>query len=186
MGAMLQATLPLHALSEYTASMQLRVFTFPLIALFCTASILAQLPPPREAHDLLVALNHVQIDPVAIYKIDSAARIELRRGDAKLSFDEGYLGLFSLFAGKITGAVFSGRGHILATPRDPMEKQQLAHFLGAPVVDQNFSTAYLRFTDATAAELLHALQAAKIDAQTNSAFTEAWQPAVLARNRGRL
>jgi len=174
--------LPLHALSEYTASMQSRVCTFPLIGVLCAASLAAQQAPPREPHELLVALNRIQIDPTATYKIDPSARIELRRGDGKLMFDEGYLAFFQPFEGKVTGAVFSGRGHILAAPRDPVEKQQLAHFLGAPVVDQNFATAYLRFTDGTAAELLREFQAANVDPQMNSALAEVWQTAVFSRN----
>ena len=174
--------MPLHAQSEYTASMQFRVCTFPLIGLLCVASLVAQQAPPREPHDLLAALNRIQIDPAATYKIDPSARIELRRGDGKLMFDEGYLAFFQPLEGKVTGAVFSGRGHILTAPRDPIEKQQLAHFLGAPVVDQDFATTYLRFTDATAAELLREFQAANIEPQTNSALADVWQTAVLSRN----
>ena len=174
--------MPLHALSEYTASMQSRICTFPLIGVLCAASLAAQQAPPREPHELLVALNRIQIDPTETYKIDPSARIELRRGDGKLMFDEGYLAFFQPFEGKVTGAVFSGRGHILAAPRDPVEKQQLAHFLGAPVVDQNFATAYLRFTDGTAAELLREFQAANVDPQMNSALAEVWRTAVFSRN----
>ena len=172
----------LHALSEYTASMQCRPLICPILVLLCAASLVAQQAPPREPHELLTALNRIQIDPEATYKIDPSARIELRRGDGKLMFDEGFLAFFQPLDGKVTGAVFSGRGHVLAAPRDPVEKQQLAHFLGAPVIDQDFATGYLRFTDATAAELLHEFQAANIQPQGNSAFADVWQAAVRSRN----
>ena len=162
--------------------MSLRAFTFSPIVLLCAVSLTAQQAPPREPRELLAALNRVQLDPAAIYKVDSSSHIELRRGDAKLLFEEGYLGFFSAIEGKVTGAVFSGRGHILAIPRDPVEKQQLAHFLGAPMIDQDFSSAYLRFTDDTLAELRHDLQLARIEPQTNNAFADGWQAPVLSRN----
>ena len=181
-GYSVQATLLLHALSEYTASMQSRALSLSLSAFVCAASLAAQQPPPREASELLAALNRVQLDSAAAYKVESSNRIGLRRCDGKLLFDEGYFALFTPIGGRITGAVFSGKGHILATPRDPVEKQQLAHFLGAPVIDQVFTTAYMRFTDDTVADLLHSFQLAKIEPQTNTAMTDAWQTAVLSRN----
>ena len=86
--------------------------------------------PPKELYD---ALNALRVDPASVYSLEASNLIELRRGDAKLSFDEGKLAFFASFDGRITGAVFAGRGHTLAMPRDPVEKQQMARFLGAPV-----------------------------------------------------
>jgi len=146
------------------------------------AALAAQQAPPREPREALNALNHLQVDPAATYKIEPSNRIELRRGDGKLLFDDGFLAFFTPLDGRISGAIFSGRGHVLATPRDPIEKQQLAYFLGAPVVDQDFTTAYLRFTDNAADELLRQLQAAKLTPQTNTALAETWRGAVLERN----
>ena len=174
----------LHALSEYTASMYPRALLSSAISIYCAVSLAAQQAPLREPHELFLALNRVLVDPAATYKIDPDNRIELRRGDGTLLFEEGYLAFFAPVDGKVTGAVFSGRGHILAAPRDPAEKQQIANFLGAPVIDQEFSTAYLRFTDETAGELLHDFDRAKIAPQNNSALADAWQAAVLARNPG--
>ncbi len=168
----IEATLPLHAQSHYTTGMWPRALTFSPIVLLCAALLNAQQAPPREPRELLATLNRVQVDPAAVYK----------RGDAKLLFEEGYLGFFTSLGGHVTGAVFSGRGHILAIPRDPVEKQQLARFLGAPVIDQDFSSAYLRFTDDTESELRGDLQSAHIEPQTNNAFTGGWQAAVLSRN----
>jgi hypothetical protein len=156
--------------------------TFLPIILLCAVSLNAQQAPPREPRELLAALNRVQVDPAAIYRVDSSSRIELRRGDAKLLFEEGYLGFFAALDGHVTGAVFSGRGHILAIPHDPVEKQQLAHFLGTPMIDQDFSSAYLRFTDDTMSELRDDLQRAHIEPQNNNAFSDGWQASVLSRN----
>jgi hypothetical protein len=157
------------------------LFVFMIAALSAWSSA-AQQAPPREPHELFAALNRIQVDPSATYKIDAASRIELRRGDGKLLFEDGFLAFLQPVDGKVTGLVFAGRGHILAAPRDPVEKQQIARFLGEPVIDRDFNTAYLRFTDDTAAELLRQFQSAKIDPQTESGFADAWQASVLARN----
>lgn len=178
----IEATLPLHAQSQYTTGMWPSALSFSPIILLCASLLNAQQAPPREPRELLAALNRVQVDPAAVYKVDSSSRIELRRGDAKLLFEEGYLGFFTSLDGRVTGAVFSGRGHILAIPRDPVEKQQLAYFLGAPMIDQDFSSAYLRFTDDTEPELRGDLQRAHIEPQTNNAFADGWQASVLSRN----
>jgi hypothetical protein len=104
----------------------------------------------RSAKDSYDALNALRVDPGAVYTLEASNRITLRRGDLKLALDEGKLAFFTGFDGLITGAVFSGRGHALALPRDPVEKQQLARFLGSPVLDQEFTSAFLRFTDYSA------------------------------------
>jgi hypothetical protein len=178
----MEATLALHVQSHYTNRMWPRVFKCSWIALLCATSLSAQQPPPRQPRELLEDLNRVKVDPAAVYKVDGTNRIELRRGDAKLLLEEGYVGFFTAVDRKITGAVFSGRGHILAVPREPVEKQQLARFLGAPMIDQDFSSAYLRFTDGTVAELLRELQLARAEPQTNESFVNGWQAAVLSRN----
>ena len=128
------------------------------------------------------AINVLRIDPSAVYRISLNSRIELRRGDALLSFEEGTLAFLLPFDGRVTGAVFSGRGHILAVPRDPSEKQQMGYFLGAPVLDQDFVTAYIRFTDDTADELLHQFQAAKLEPQLDATFVLEWEPALSQPN----
>lgn len=128
----------------------------------------------RDPHELYNTLNALRVDPSAVYRIEVENRVLLRRGDASLSFEEGKLGLFFALDGKISGAVFSGRGHALAAPRDPVEKQQIALFLGATVLDEDFTSAYLRFTDATAEDLLAQLRDSKIAPETDSAFAEKW------------
>src|SRR5438309_10361684 len=135
----------------------------------------------REAYD---QLNALRVDPATLYQIDPANRIELRRGDVELSFEQGKLAFLQLFDRRLTGAVFLGRGHILAAPRPPVEKQQMAHFLGAPVLDQDFTSACLRFTDATGADLLRQLQAAGVSRQPDSAFAARWDPLLAKFNSG--
>jgi hypothetical protein len=136
---------------------------------------------PRELYD---ALNALRIDPAATYRLEPENRVSLRRGDATLLFDEGKLAFFFALDGRITGAVFSGRGHALAAPRDPVEKQQMARFLNAAVLDEDFTSAYMRFTGETAQELLSELRAAKAPAESDDAFASRWNEIAAQFNPG--
>ncbi|HEY6945150.1 MAG TPA: M1 family aminopeptidase [Candidatus Acidoferrum sp.] len=126
------------------------------------------------------AINTLIVDPSQVYHLVQANRVELRRGDALISLDEGTFAFFNALDGRVTGAVFSGRGHALAVPRDPVEKQQMGRFLGAPVLDQTFASAYLRFTDGTAEELLSQFRKVNLAPQTDTSFASQWDP-TLAR-----
>jgi hypothetical protein len=134
---------------------------------------------PREAYD---ALNALRVDAASVYTIESKQRIELRRPDFQITFEEGKLALLSAFEGRLTGAVFSGRGHVLATPRDILEKQQMARFLGAPVLDQEFFSGYFRFTDGAGEELLQQLQSAGYRVQRDEALGALWEGALARLN----
>jgi len=147
------------------------------LALWCLASpalspaVRPSAPPAEQSpHELYDALNALRIDPAATYRIAPANRIELRRGDVLVALEEGKLAFFAPLEGRVTGFVFAGRGHTLGFPRDPVEKQQMAHFLGAPVLDQVFLTAYVRFTDDAAEDLIHQLQSAKVSPEIDSEF----------------
>jgi Peptidase family M1 domain len=139
----------------------------------------AEEPSPQEE---LAALDALHLDASAVYQVAPSNRIELHRADAVLSFDEGWIAFFSPLNGRVTGAVFSGRGHALAAPRDLMEKQQMALFLGAPLLDQDFSSAYLRFSDDTAADLLRQLRNAHVSAKEDTGFADSWEPALARLN----
>src|SRR6202140_2456563 len=157
-------------------------YTFPMrlaAAFFVLCALTAAQPSrstPRTAHQLYDAINALRLDPASAYQVKPEHRIELRRGDAKISFDQGELIFLAPLDNEITGAVFSGRGHILALPRDIIEKQQMARFLDAPILDQDFASAYIRFTDATPADLLHQLQAAALQPQSDSTAASRWEP----------
>ena len=160
--------------------MQFRVALLGLCCLL-TVKVSAAEKTVREVYDQLSALR---VDPATLYEIDPANRIELHRGDAQLSFEQGKLAFLQALDGRVTGAVFLGRGHILAAPRDPVEKQQMAHFLGAPVLDEDFTSACLRFTDDTSADLLRQLRAAAVSPQQDSAFATRWDSLLATLNPG--
>src|SRR5258708_38255068 len=143
-------------------------------ALWCLLPPAAFPATERSPHELYDAIKALRIDPANVYRVAPANHIQLRRGDAVLSFEEGALTFFSPLDGQITGAVFSVRGHVLAAPREPVEKQQMGRFLDAPVLDQEFIYGYLRFTDDTADELLRQFHAANLSPQTDSSIAAQW------------
>jgi Peptidase family M1 domain len=141
--------------------------------------LLSEAQSPRELYH---ALDALRVDPAAVYRIDTDSRVILRRGIATLSFEEGKLAFLTALNGQVTGAVFSGRGHVLSAPRDQVEKQQMARFLGATVLDEDFTSAYLRFTDSTFGELQGQLREAKSTSLPDEAFAEKWSATVAEVN----
>src|ERR1700674_623399 len=159
--------------NDYTARMWLALAFLALCSLTMPTSSSAADQPATQLYD---ALNALRVDPAAVYTLKTSNRVALRRGDVKLAFDEGKLAFFASLDGHITGAVFAGRGHALALPRDPVEKQQMARFLGAPVLDQEFTSAYLRFTDDSAGDLLGQFKSANIVPQRDTSYAAGWEP----------
>lgn len=96
------------------------------------------------------ALNALRPDGAQVYKVHE---LNLRRDVVSITFQDGVLAFFPPMYGRVTGAVFTGLGHIVATPRDAGERRSLAQFLNVPLLDQEFQSAYLRFTDNTAEEI---------------------------------
>ncbi len=152
--------------------MRVRSALFVLL-FFCAPAVPAADSSPR---DFLATLNALRLDAQHVYNISSTDRLELRQGDLVLAFERGKLVFFQPFEGRITGFVFSGVGHALALPRAPVEKQQMARFLGAPVLDQQFVSIYARFTDDTAQELLGQLGHASVQSAPDEAFASLWLP----------
>jgi Peptidase family M1 domain len=140
-------------------------FLFPSISNAADSS-------PRE---LLTALNALAIDSQHVYTVSTKDRVELRKADTVLAFQNGKIAFFQSFEGRITGFVFSGIGHVVALPRDPVEKQQVARFLGAPVLDEQFLSAYVRFTDGTDQDLLRELQRAGLTPVVDEQFASLWR-----------
>ena len=126
---------------------------------------------PRE---LLTALNALAIDSQHVYTVSTKDRVELRKADTVLAFQDGKIAFFQSFEGRTTGFVFSGIGHVVALPRDPVEKQQVARFLGAPVLDEQFLSAYVRFTDRTDQDLLREFQRAGVAPAVDEQFASLW------------
>lgn len=163
-----------HAEYDYTRVMRARLALLAVF-LFASPALRAADPGPR---DVFAALNALRLDAEHVYTVTPADRIELRHGDIVLTFEEGKIAFYQPYDGKITGFVFSGLGHTLALPRDPVEKQQMARFLGAPVLDQRFVSVYARFTDDTAKDLAEQLAHASAKNEPDAAFASLWLPQI--------
>ncbi|MGH9707518.1 MAG: hypothetical protein ACRD5R_12235, partial [Candidatus Acidiferrales bacterium] len=132
-----------------------------------------------DARAMYQALNALRPDGARVYKVHE---LNLRRDVVSLTLQDGVLAFFPPLYGRVTGAVFTGLGHIVATPRDAGERRSLAQFLGVPLLDQSFQTAYLRFTDDTAEEIEKDLGGAGAKPSSNPQIAEGWEEVLHAIN----
>ena len=131
---------------------------------------------PAEAHALLKQINNLEIDPSEIYALRDA-RLTIDR--MNLYFDRGFVAFFARAGGQPTGAVFTGSGEVLLIPPDKVEKRNLAQFAGAPILEERFVSAYLRFTDQTARDLMeHARKPDPDDPEQPDGFADQWNTAL--------
>jgi peptidase M1-like protein len=128
---------------------------------------------PADPRALYQALNELKVDGSRVYAVHD---LTVRRDAVHLAFTEGTLAFLQPLGGRVTGAVFVGRGHVVATPRDAGERRSLSHFLGVPILDQTFSNAYLRFTDDTAAELQREIESSGAEVTNDPGFVARWAP----------
>lgn len=134
---------------------------------------------PSDPKALYEALNALQPDASKVYDVKE---INLVRDVVHLTLQDGKLAFFQPLDGKITGAVFYGQGHVIATPRDPGERRSLAQYLGVPILDMPFTRAYFRFDDDTAAELQTILAGNGVAAANNPEFADGWTSIVATLN----
>ena len=142
------------------------VFRPVLLLLFAVATVAQQraaLTPPQIASPsptarvsgpvlpLYRALRGVGLDPQRVYKIREA---DIDREDVHISLTDGTIGFTQAIDGRITGAYFEGEGEVLVRPPDRMERASLGLFINAGVLEEKFSSAYLRFNDDTAQQLV--------------------------------
>jgi hypothetical protein len=125
-----------------------------------------------EDQEVFKQLSQAPLDSQEIYFLRDA---RITRGGAGLYFNRGFVGFFGRGKGEITGAVFSGDGEILLIPPDLVEKRSLATFTKSPILEERFTSAYLRFTDGTANELLQkARKPDRNDPEQPDGFADHW------------
>jgi hypothetical protein len=133
----------------------------------------------EDPHQLYKQLSQLSLDPNQVYTVHE---LRLRREGVTLHLVGGRIAFFAPFQDHVLGAVFAGEGRVLATPREPEEKISLAHFLGVPLLDQPFTSAYLRFSDDTAGELLRQIRAGGAVAGPDPDFLAQWNSLLPALN----
>jgi hypothetical protein len=119
---------------------------------FCVEFLPGQTVPLTSgpALPLYRALRDVGLDPQRAYKIREAA---IDREDIHLWLNDGTIAFTRSVDGRITGAYFEGEGEVLVRPPDRRERASLGLFTGQGVLEEKFSSLYLRFNDDTAGEL---------------------------------
>src|SRR5579859_1933657 len=152
---------------------------FWTVLLVCGRPGLAQpsrVAKAQGARELFDQLNNLSIDPSQIYVLRGA---QISRDRVNIYFNQGFIGFLGKVGGETTGAFFSGEGEILLIPPNATEKESLAQFTQSPVLEENFTFAYLRFTDATAKELLALVRPPDPqDLEQPTGFAELWNPVV--------
>src|SRR5208282_4719245 len=107
----------------------------------------SQLAP---AEDLYLRLKSIGLDPSKVYRIRD---VTLDRAALHLTLDDGTIAFTQDVAGHVSGAFFEGDGEVLLSPPDRTERASMALFTGGAILEESFTTAYLRFNDNTYAEL---------------------------------
>ncbi|HYU45069.1 MAG TPA: M1 family aminopeptidase [Terriglobales bacterium] len=105
---------------------------------------------PQTAAALYSRIGSVGLDERRVYRVREAT---IDRPNFHLDFDDGTLAFTEDICGRITGAYFEGEGEIRLRPPNRVERESMALFTGMAILDEQFSSAYLRFNDDTAAVL---------------------------------
>jgi hypothetical protein len=134
-------------------------------------------PVPTDPLALYQALTALRADGTRVYNVHD---LNLRRDVLNFTFAEGRLAFLQPLGGRVTGIVFAGRGHVIATPHERGERRSLAQFLGVPILDLSFSAAYIRFTDDTGVEIERQLKQGDAESAADPVFAQRWDPEVAA------
>src|SRR6202140_1951426 len=125
---------------------------------------------PQTTSALYSRIRSVGLDPHRVYRIREAS---IDRPNLHLDFEDGTLAFTEDICGRITGAFFEGEGEIRLRPPNLRERGSLALFTGMAILEEQFTSAYLRFNDDTAARLKPFLSSASEETE----FIKQWDGA---------
>jgi len=106
-------------------------------------------PHPANTNGVYLALRTSAPSAVGLAVKD----FSLEREGGVFHFEQGNFFLFGPVNGRVTGAVFLGKGHFGLAPKQAAEQHSLAFLTKGGALSQDFTTLVLRFTDATAEEI---------------------------------
>jgi len=107
------------------------------------------------ANSLYLKLQSVGLDKSRVFKVRDGA---IDRASLHISLEDGTIAFTQDVDGRITGALFHGDGDVLLAPPNSTERGSLAFFTGAAILEEKFSTAFLRFNGDLDDELKGALR----------------------------
>src|SRR5216684_2724982 len=105
---------------------------------------------PQTTSALYSRIRSVGLDPQRVYHVRDAS---IDRPNLHIDLDDGTLAFTEDICGWITGAFFEGEGEIRLRPPSRVERGSLALFTGMAILEEQFTSGYLRFNDDTAAVL---------------------------------
>ena len=105
---------------------------------------------PQTTSGLYARIRSVGLDPQRVYHVRDAS---IDRPNLHIDFDDGTLAFTEDICGRITGAFFEGEGEVRLRPPNRVERGSLALFTGMAILEEQFTSGYLRFNDDTAAVL---------------------------------
>jgi hypothetical protein len=125
--------------------------TWCLLSVTACAQVVEPSPEcPQTTTGLYARLRSVELDPQRVYHIRDAS---IDRPNLHLDLDNGTLAFTEDICGRITGALFEGEGEIRLRPPNRAERGSMALFTGMAILEEPFTSGYLRFNDDTAATL---------------------------------
>ncbi len=117
------------------------------------------------------ALRSNGLDRARVYRVrDAQVDVE----DIHLTLTEGVIALLEPVAGHTTGAFFAGEGEVLVLPPTQAERESLALHTGHAVLEERFTTAYFRLSDAFTDRIMAAARGPADDPQS---YVDKWDPA---------
>ena len=119
-------------------------------ALPAAAQGLPPAPPMSQATALYQQLGSVGLDSNRVFHIRDAS---IEHPDLHISFNDGTIAFTQDVLGRVTGAYFEGEGDLLIMPPNRAERASLGLFTGAAILEEQFTSAYLRFNDDTRQKL---------------------------------
>jgi len=143
--------------------------TLPLLFLSCALSNAqtTQIQKPGPAQSLYLRLSSTELDPGRVFRVRDSS---LDRPAVHITLEDGTIAFTKDILGKITGAFFEGDGEVLLVPPNEAERKSMSLFTGMAILEERFTTAYLRFNDNTAAELQPGLR----EPEDPQAFVARW------------
>jgi hypothetical protein len=130
---------------------------------------------PQTTSELYARLHSVELDPQRVYHIRDAS---IDRPNFHLDLDDGTLAFTEDICGRITGAFFEGDGEVRLRPPNRAERGSLALFTGMAILEEQFTSGYLRFNDDSASVLKRFLSPATESAEFIKAdFINQWTAA---------
>ncbi len=139
-----------------------------LVAATAWAQIAGPSPQcPQTTSGLYSRIRSVELDPQRVYHVRDAS---IDRPNLHLDLDDGTLAFTEDICGRITGVFFEGEGEIRLRPPNRVERGSLALFTGMAILEEQFTSGYLRFNDDTAAVLKPFLSPAPEDTE----FIKQW------------